>query len=288
MSVLLLGASGYVGRHYWATLNDGQNVGTHRAHPLPGTIPFDVTAMRLHDALPRGRSVTHGVIMSADTRMDLCKTEPDRTWAVNVDAPKALINQMIELGIKPVFISTDYVFDGKRGQYVETDKPAPITAYGAQKRAVEEFLQGCGTDHLILRFSKVFGHQAHDRTILTDMCESIAQGKNLLCATDQIFTPVHVANVVQFLTAAIANDLSGIYHVSGPDTVSRFELAQMVAQKMGVAANITPCLLQDLGFADLRPQNVSMVNTKLCDATGIVPLHLDACVAAIIQGRSPL
>ena len=281
--ILLLGASSFLGRHLQRRLDPARDLGTHFSRPLPGTAFFDARSRAL-GGLVASRRFSHAVLMWAEARIDACKADPRRSALLNVEAPKAVIDELIGRGIKPVFVSTECVFDGRRGRYSEADEPCPNTLYGAQKLAVERHLRASGAEHVVLRLSKVYGEDAADGTLLTELRERLRAGGEARCATDQIFNPVHVEDAVEFIRRIIARDLSGVFHISGTETVSRFDLAVRLAAAMGVAARIVPCSIDDFGFLDHRPHDLSMPPDKAIAATGHRPRDLDERIRAVARG----
>jgi len=79
----------------------------------------------------------------------------EKSKALNVDSIKRILNRLKEWEIKPIFASSEFVFDGKKGNYKETDEVNPILLYGKQKVAIEDYIQSQFKDYLIFRLAKV-------------------------------------------------------------------------------------------------------------------------------------
>jgi len=231
--ILILGASSFIGRHLFQAWGPGKALGTHRSHPVPGSVFFDATRMRLLDTLPRPSQCSHAVICYAETKIDACKGDLLRSSELNVRSTKGVIDDLLRLGIKPIFLSSEYVFDGEQGHYTEEDPPNPITVYGSQKLEIERYLAQHGREHAILRLSKVLGTDPEDGTILSRWFTQIRQGEEIRCARDQVFSPIHVDDVVAAITAVIQLNLTGIFHVSNPASCSRLDLLRMLLEHLG-------------------------------------------------------
>lgn len=274
--VLVLGASSYIGRHYLKA--EGANaIGTHMSNPSPGTVFYDATCMRLSDILPQNLKVSHAVIFYAVTEIDKCKAALERSYEINVRSTKSIIDDLIENGIKPVFMSSEYVFDGTKGNYTEEDKANPITVYGTQKLEIEEYLAKHCKEYAILRLAKVFGTDPADGTILSNWLKQIRKSEEIYCAYDQVFSPIHVNDVITIITAIINLNASGIFHVSNVESCSRLEMLKALINSLEVNAKVVKCRLHDLDFLDNRPLDLSMNPRKVIEATGIKPRTVRSC-----------
>ena len=89
--------------------------------------------------------------------LTLAKGTRKRSYAINVQSTRRVIDDLVELGIKPVFTSSEYVFDGEQGNYVEDDPAIPSTVYGSQKLQIEQYLTDRCVDYAVLRLAKVYG-----------------------------------------------------------------------------------------------------------------------------------
>ena len=107
---------------------------------------------------------------------------------MNVEDIKRLILGLIELEIKPVFTSTDQVFDGTKGDYSESDSTNPLSTYGQQKVEIELFLSTLEKEYLLLRLSKIYGIDPDDGTFFSGWLNAIRQGLPIRCAVDERFS----------------------------------------------------------------------------------------------------
>src|SRR5205823_2437610 len=146
-----------------------------------------------------------------------------------------LVRQLWERDIVPIFLSSDYVFDGKRTDGYDDKAPvSPGTEYGRQKAAVEKFLAESGRSHLVLRLSKVFGLEKGDGTLLDEMAASLMSGRPVAAARDQVFCPTWVVDLVKAIMEVQVRGLRGIVNLCSPQPWSRYELARVVARTLRV------------------------------------------------------
>ncbi len=286
---LLLGASGLIGRNLRNSLSPHDALMTYHANPFPGGVPFDPLTQRIK-SLGRGvKACTHALILFADSKPDSCFANPDRTQAINVDCLQPLASDLLDCGIAPVFISTEFVFDGARGNYREDDPTYPILVYGRQKLAAEQQLAALDPSILILRLAKCFGSDPADGTLFTHWLAQLNRGvTHLACASDQIFSPLHAGEAAWAMLAAATAGLTGIFHLAGPQAYSRLALLELLLNEVRrhtpVELTVHPCYLRDFKLPEPRPLDVSLSTEKL-RATGCLqtaPLA-DHCTALVAQ-----
>ncbi|MBI1916539.1 MAG: sugar nucleotide-binding protein [Planctomycetes bacterium] len=292
-TVLVLGASSFVGRHLLARLGD-RAIGTYCRSALAGAAYYDALTMRVADLVRDRPRPSHAVILLGDTDPESCAADVERSTALNVTSIKRLAGELSELGIKPVFISSEYVFDGTRGQYVEEDSVNPILTYGRQKVEVERFLAEATDDHVIVRLAKVVGSQPCDGTLFTAWLERLGRESIITCAIDQTFSPVYIDDVVEGILRLIDQDRRGLYHLAGPCPYRRIQLLEMLVREVqrwqSVDVRIAPRSIHDFVLRERRPVDVSMRPGKLVAETGLALIDVaDVCARMVetrFQGRS--
>ena len=271
--VLLVGGSGFIGQRLAARLGPDVAITTYRTHPFPGGVHFDVETMRLGDRFLTGRhGISHAVLMHGMNKLDYCALHPAESAQINVDGMIQAIDDLLDAGVKPLYMSSDGVFDGSRGPWSEDDTPCPILTYGRHKAAIESYLSKISSPWLVARLAKVVGDQIDPRNMLSEWLEAVSRGQVIRCASDQILSPIDVDDVVDALIFFLRSEINGLFNVCGSQILSRHELLQLLlsySEQLRQAARIELCSLADFTFAEARPKNCSMSNRKFLLASGM-------------------
>lgn len=266
---LIIGGSGFVGRTLVARLGPGRGIGTRHAKPVQGMVPFDATKARLSELLtnlPAG--ITHVFVPFGLVNPEQCARDPAGTFEINVASVIRVLSDAIDAGLVPVFVSTDYVYDGRKVFPAEDQPQTPSTEYGRQKAAVERWLTDRKEPWLITRLSKVVSGDTTTHSVLGQWVNDIRQGKLMRSAADQIFCPASVDDIAGAMIRLAEAGLNGIYHVAGPEPLSRYDLNVMLidaihAVDARVRATVERCSLRDIPFLEERPLNTSLSTQKL-------------------------
>jgi dTDP-4-dehydrorhamnose reductase len=296
MRAVVIGASGFVGRTILSHLGPDRAIGTGHSHAGPGLVRFDALTHGFADLRREMRGdFTHVILAHGAINPEQCARDPAGTAKVNVESITRLMSEIMAAGLTPVFLSTDYVFDGTRGLRTEDEPQCPNTEYGRQKAAVEQWLQARSEPWLVARLSKVVSGDRNIHSVLGQWVNDIVAGKPMRSATDQIFSPLHVDDIAAAIIKLAEQGDTGIYHVAGPDPLSRYDLNKLLvgciqAVDSGVRAVVDPCSLRDINFLELRPLNTSISVEKLRKAVDI-PLRSMAQVCREIaeaQFKAPI
>ena len=174
--------------------------------------------------------VLHG---AAYTNVDGCERDPDMAFRVNALGTWTVAAAAEEVDAALVAISTDFVFDGRKGgRYTEFDSPNPISHYGASKRAGELLaLQNCRRTYIV-RTSWLYG--VHGKNFPYAMLNLAKTKPELPVVADQIGTPTYTQDLVEAVSGIIERPLYGIYHVSNGGECSWADFARAVLAKSGL------------------------------------------------------
>jgi dTDP-4-dehydrorhamnose reductase len=277
VSFLVIGASGLIGHRLLRVLGPGHAVGTYASRPFPGGMPFDLTRDRIRDkVLGRERFFSHALVASAVTAMDACAADPRTSAQVNVDGVRRVLDDLLEVGIHPIFLSSDTVYPGGRPISGEDDEVRPILTYGRQKRLVEQHLAGCPQPWTVFRLAKVLDPELSPAGVLGPWIDDLAAGRTIRCAVDQWFTPIGIDDVITVLLRCAAGGIRGLFNLAGSQRVSRMELLRILAGATGQwcripTSRIEACGIRDLPFAEARPLDTSMSVARLQAAIPFEP-----------------
>jgi len=265
--ILVLGASGFIGQHLLEVWGEGA-VGTHKNTPCLNTQFFDPLTMDIAK-IEKVRECSHAVILYGEREPDMCWKHPEVTYELNVASIKRVITQCINLGVKPVFASSEMVFSGSQGMYEEIDIPDPILLYGKYKVEVESFLAENSDDYLIFRLSKVMGDAKNDRSIFANWLAELESSDTgiIRCAQDQYFSLIAISDVSRLLTSLLCSTSSGIYHFSDGIRHRRLDLLNLLLTEFEKLTRrkfiVHPVSINDFGLPEIRPLDLSMSSLQL-------------------------
>jgi dTDP-4-dehydrorhamnose reductase len=266
---LVVGASGFVGRHLARLLGPQRCVATYHSRPIHDGVRFDARMERLSDLLPTLRPpITHVFILYGAIDMEGCARDPQGTAKINVDSVLRMIEDTVAYGARVVYVSTDYIFDGRRGLWREDDAAHPVMEYGRQKLAIETYLRGLDAPWLATRLSKVVGGETATHSMLGQWVLDIRAGRTMRCASDQIFSPAWVEDVAAGMIELAEGGHTGLVNLAGPTPYSRLGLLELLVScirdvQPSVKADIVPVSLHDMPFLEKRPLDTSLDTTRL-------------------------
>ncbi len=268
MSLLVIGADGQLGRALAAAAPD--IVALTRAE-ADLTKPATLAA-----ALARVRPAC--VINAAGfTHVDAAEADIVAAYAANADGAGALAAATAAIGIPLVHVSTDYVFDGRKGAaYVEDDRAAPLNAYGASKRVGELAVADANPRHAIVRTSWVYA--AHGRNFVRGMLRLAQQRDEIAVVEDEKGCPTaadDLANALIHIAHALARGEGepGMFHYSGDGAVSRRAFAEAIFAEAralgGPFARVAATSAAAFGAAAQRPACSALSCAKIARVYGL-------------------
>ncbi|MEQ8470191.1 MAG: NAD(P)-dependent oxidoreductase [Marinoscillum sp.] len=168
---------------------------------------------------------------AAMTQVDECEKNKNLCWDLNVKATENLIGIAKELKAFFLYVSTDFVFDGKEGPYKESDMPRPISHYGKSKVAAEDLLHKSQLKYAIVRTVLVYGvaHDPSRSNIVLWVKKNLEDGKPIKVVNDQWRTPTLAEDLAEGCWAITKSKKEGIFHISGEGMVSPLDIANNVA-----------------------------------------------------------
>lgn len=193
---------------------------------------------------------------------DLCEIDRGMAWNINVEASRIIATKTRDFGAKLVYLSTDYVFDGERGLYKESDIPAPINYYGLTKLVAENIFSSATSDHIILRTSQIYGFGMGRLNFARYIVEALNKGQKVRALIDQWLSPTLNTLLAKAVKELIESDHRGLFHVAG-ERASRYDFAKMVARRFGFDESlIEPITMDKIDFKAKRPRDSSLDSSK--------------------------
>jgi dTDP-4-dehydrorhamnose reductase len=198
---------------------------------------------------------------AALSRTGACERDPGRARLINVETTKYLADLACDVPF--VFLSTDQVFDGSRGQYVETDEVNPLNVYG-QTKAEAERLVLQNPSHAVIRLALTAGTSpTRDRSFVEDMVRTAAKGTTMTLFTDEFRCPIPAGALARALWEFASHRRSGLYHLGGCERLSRWEIGELLARWYPeLAPMIRPGSVADY-HGPPRPPDLSMRSDKM-------------------------
>ena len=253
--ILVTGAGGLLGSKLIKMSQDF--VGTYHS----GKPRMDITSRKnVFSVLEKIRPscVVH---CAALTDVDYCEDHKEEAHKVNVLGTKNIADACKAIGSKMVYLSTDFVFDGKKGRYKETDQPNPTSVYSSTKLMGEHMV--AQTDNsLICRASVLYG--AGSEKFVQWVIDSLNNNKKIYVATDQFASPTLNTELAECMIKLIDSGCSGIYHTAGSERISRYDFAKNIAKGFSLDNKLIEKTLSDrLKQRVRRPMDSSLNTDKI-------------------------
>ena len=276
--LIITGSSGLLGHKIVELAKDDYTVTPlHKTKPLhSNSLELDITdaseVLNLFQKL-KPDAVIH---TASETNVDRCETEKEHAWKTNVEGTRNIAIASSQVGAKLLYISTDYVFDGKKGNYKEQVKPNPINYYGITKLEGEkQAIQHC-KNYAILRTSVLYGWHPWKQNFVTWTIKQLKQNKEITVVEDHYNTPTLADNLAEMTIKAIKKNLQGLYHASGTERISRCEFAEQIAKTFRLNGNlIKPIKMSQLtAWIAKRPEDSSLNTDKIQKQLKTKPLNV--------------
>ena len=274
MRFLLLGGTGQVGEELRALVfpDDVEVVAPTRAE-------VDLADAQATVNLIAAEPWSAVINAAAYTEVDRAEREEAAAFAINAAAPSRLAVETARREIPLVHISTDYVFDGRKGEpYVELDKVAPLNAYGRSKLAGERAVGAANPRHIILRTSWVYS--PHRSNFVKTILRLMAERDNLSIVADQRGRPTaarDIAKVCLYIALRCAAQPEyapyGVYHFAGEGEATWFEFARTIVDlaggRLGRSPQIMPIKSSEYPTPAARPADTRLDSTAVFRAFGV-------------------
>jgi len=258
--ILLTGAGGQLGRELLQTLS-GEEVHAfdHRSLDISDRQAVFAIVQRIRPAWV--------INAAAYNEVDPAEQDPEHAFAVNAAGAGYLADAAAHAGAEIVHISTDYVFDGRKGEpYIETDRPNPLSVYGRSKYEGELQVTNSAASWCVVRTAWLYGAQG--KNFVRAILAAAERGGPLKVVADQVGSPTWTRQLARAISDLIRSPARGLFHVANRGSCSRFELAQAI---VGPGVDVQPITSVEAARAAPRPAN-SALNSVRWEAAGFTLL----------------
>ncbi len=221
---------------------------------------------------------------AAMTNVDQCEDEKERCRELNVDAVDYLIEACNAVDAHLIHLSTDFIFDGKSGPYVEDDEPTPVSFYGQSKLDSETLVREKANKWSIVRTILVYGLvQDMSRSNIVLWAKSALEAaKPIQVVDDQFRTPTLAEDLAIGCRLVEQQEAEGIFHISGPDFMSIYELVERVAAYYKLSTeSMSPSSSTSLNQKAKRPPKTGFKLDKARKELGYEPRSLEEGMALL-------
>lgn len=291
MNILVTGANGFLGYYLISQLlNENYTIiATGKGEcrlPFTDKTGFIYEEMdftnpfAVHDVFEKHKPsiVVHAGAM---TKPDDCEQNQWQAYITNVEGTITLLTNAEELKSHFIFISTDFVFSGQEGMYKEDDQPGPVNFYGKTKLEAEEAVKEYKHDWAIVRTVLVYGKPQVGRgNLLTVVKEKLETGEGYRVFNDQLRTPTYVEDLAKGIVSIIKKKAKGIYHLSGVDVLTPYEMACKTADHLGLdKALIKKVTATEFSQTAIRPLKTGFIIEKAKNELGFQPISFEEGLA---------
>jgi len=288
VKLLVTGASGLLGTRI-CQLATKQNYEVYSAHsehtPQFGTpIKLDITdgtALKQLFDKTKPDAVVHSAAL---TDVDECEKERDLAWKINVESTSNIAQLCHRHNCFLVYISTDYVFNGEKGNYKETEQTAPINNYGLTKLEGEEEVKRSRAEYCIARASVIYGSipAAGKVNFALWLIEKLEKKEETKTVTDQWNSPTLNTNLAEMILEIVEKRITGTFHLAGATRLSRHEFAQKIAETFNLDKNcLLPTSSKEMQWLAQRPKDSSLNVDKAKQTLKNKPLQISEALSKL-------
>jgi len=287
LKFLVTGSAGLVGRQVVKDLSETHEVFScyNKSKPEFG-IPTKMDLLN-HEMISDVLSEKNPDIvihLGAMTAVDLCDTQQDNALKINSQATEILAKECSKINSFMVYVSTDYVFNGNSGLYKENAVTNPLGFYGKSKLLGEKSIQNFSSNWCIARTSTPFGLHPTKKSFPIWVIENLQKQKQIDVLTDQFTSPTYVPSLSRMLIEISERHITGIIHVAGASKISRYEMASLVSDKLGLDGKLLREIsINDIKWEARRPKDSSLNVSKAISILNQKPQKIDHDVNLFID-----
>jgi dTDP-4-dehydrorhamnose reductase len=265
MRILITGASGLLGHAVFQSSKKSglETYGTYHERRIDEKlVPLDINNKNQLDGTIKKVNPDVIVHTAALTNVDYCEDHREEAWKVNVEGVRNIAEECSKLGIKMVYISTSYVFDGIVGMYDEDAVPNPINYYGLTKLEGEKLAASLPSS-LIIRTTWIFDCNFDEKNFAIRLINNLKNGQIVRAPIDQVGNPTLARNLADAIVELVQNNSTGIFNIVGLDNLNRYEFAIKIADALGLNRKLIVAVTsEELAQKARRPKLADLTTDK--------------------------
>jgi dTDP-4-dehydrorhamnose reductase len=257
--ILVIGSKGMLGRDLVEILRS--SFGTDEV------IGWDLDEIDIREektTISRIASLFPGIVINvaAYTDVDGCELHREKAFAINAEGMRHVALGAAISGARVVYLSTDYVFDGKKdGPYLEGDPPNPLNVYGRSKWKGEQYVQGLAKEALIIRTQWLYGK--YGKNFVASILRQAREKAVLQVVNDQVGLPTYTVDLSKAITRLIERNAQGIFHVTNSSPCTWYDYAQTILKLSAIEkVTVIPISSKELNRPAIRPSYSVLDNHK--------------------------
>ena len=287
MKILITGSNGLLGQKIVGQLVDSDipflatSLGKNRNKNCPDSCyrPMNISDDSQVKSVFQFCSPDYVIHTAAITNVDYCEEHQEECQNINVDGTKILFEAAKKINAHLLLLSTDFVFDGAKGNYTESDEPNPLSIYASSKYEAEKLLTSSAyLNWSIARTIIVFGEgdNLSRSNIVLWAREALRKGSPLKIIDDQFRSPTWADDLAWACIQICKLNKKGIYHISGPESMSIFDLVMRIGRFYDLdCSSIEKTTSESLNQAAKRPPITGFDLTKAKNDLGYAPKTLE-------------
>ncbi|MBO9592979.1 MAG: SDR family oxidoreductase [Niabella sp.] len=284
MKILVTGSNGLVGSYVVQQLLDAghqvyassrtPDLSAFDGHPGYRFIQLDFTDPYMLDAVFEAVQPDVVVHSGAMSKPDDCELNQAEAYKVNTAGTLQLLLNAADYKSFFIFLSTDFIFNGKQGMHREDDPADPISYYGRTKLEAEEAVKAYDHDWAIVRTVFVYGKPLYGRDcFMTMIAKKLRNNEAYSLTNDQERTPTYAPDLAKGIAAIIEKKATGVFHLCGIDVRSPYQMAMDAAAFLGIHAHqLKPVRTADLPALAQRPLKSGLDISRAQQLLGYTPL----------------
>jgi len=267
--ILIIGSTGMLAFDLMGVLKKDDNV------IGAGHTDFDVTDYGKTENFIKNNAPDIVINTAAFQKTEECELNPEKSFAVNAMGAFNVAKAAKKIGAKIIFIGTDYIFDGGKEYFIESDIPNPLNVYGASKLAGEILTRINNENYYIIRTSWLYGRHKSGKgyNFVALMLEKAKKGENIKVVNDQFGSPTYTRDLSLKIKELIDKKApSGIYHITNSGSCSWYKFAKKIFELANLRPNLEPIKSED-GFSKIKRPKYSVLISENLKEQGIENLR---------------